>query len=194
MSEVLDLSNKSPPTVNELAKKNRKHEVSKEPGPNSTVPLPPCKVCTGSATGYHFGVITCEACKAFFRRALIHKHEYRCVRDNRCTIVDKKLGNCSACRLKKCIDVGMSKGGVRKGRYSIAVRTRAIIEAKASKGKDVALTIPTAVNDNSTSSFVSSDYSPLSGERTLSYSSGLSEGRKYYLQRYAFNFTIHAKV
>ena len=29
----------------------------------TTVPLPPCKVCGGVATGFHFGVITCEACK-----------------------------------------------------------------------------------------------------------------------------------
>ena len=31
--------------------------------PYTSVPLPPCKVCGGNATGYHFGVITCEACK-----------------------------------------------------------------------------------------------------------------------------------
>lgn len=31
--------------------------------PYTSVPLPPCKVCSGVATGYHFGVITCEACK-----------------------------------------------------------------------------------------------------------------------------------
>ena len=33
------------------------------PTPYTTIPLPPCKVCGGVATGYHFGVITCEACK-----------------------------------------------------------------------------------------------------------------------------------
>lgn len=31
----------------------------------TTVPLPPCKVCGGVATGFHFGVITCEACKVW---------------------------------------------------------------------------------------------------------------------------------
>ncbi|XP_060592284.1 vitamin D3 receptor-like [Ruditapes philippinarum] len=99
--------------------------------PYTSVPLPPCKVCSGNATGYHFGVITCEACKAFFRRALLHKHNYKCIKDDTCEITDKKLGNCSACRLKKCFDIGMSKGGVRRGRYSIAIRTQAILEAKA---------------------------------------------------------------
>lgn len=27
-----------------------------------------CAVCGSSATGYNFGVIACESCKAFFRR------------------------------------------------------------------------------------------------------------------------------
>lgn len=109
----------------------------------TTVPLPPCKVCGGVATGFHFGVITCEACKAFFRRALIHKQNYKCLKDNDCEIIDKKLGNCSACRLKKCFALGMSKGGVRRGRYSIAIRTKAIVEAKAMEGKHAAV-MPTS--------------------------------------------------
>lgn len=108
----------------------------------TTVPLPPCKVCSGVATGFHFGVITCEACKAFFRRALIHKQNYKCLKDNDCDIIDKKLGNCSACRLKKCFALGMSKGGVRRGRYSIAIRTKAIVEAKAMEGKNAAVMLP----------------------------------------------------
>ena len=33
----------------------------------TTVPLPPCKVCSGVATGFHFGVITCEACKVHYK-------------------------------------------------------------------------------------------------------------------------------
>ncbi|WAR01328.1 RORB-like protein [Mya arenaria] len=105
--------------------------------PYTTIPLPPCKVCGGTATGYHFGVITCEACKAFFRRALIHQHDYKCLKDDNCVITDKKLGNCSACRLRKCFHLGMSKGGVRRGRYSIAIRTQAIMEAKARESSDV---------------------------------------------------------
>lgn len=99
--------------------------------PYTTIPLPPCKICGGLATGYHFGVITCEACKAFFRRALIHNHNYKCIKDDDCEITDKKLGNCSACRLHKCFAYGMSKGGIRRGRYSIAIRTQAILDAKS---------------------------------------------------------------
>lgn len=128
MTEVLHpLDDVSPP------RRKRSSDGKRAAGttPYTSVPLPPCKVCGGNATGYHFGVITCEACKAFFRRALIHKHNYKCIKDDNCEITDKKLGNCSACRLKKCFALGMSKGGVRRGRYSIAIRTQAILEAKA---------------------------------------------------------------
>ncbi|XP_045175151.2 vitamin D3 receptor A-like [Mercenaria mercenaria] len=118
-------------TIPQRRKRNSEGKKTGSGSPYTSVPLPPCKVCGGNATGYHFGVITCEACKAFFRRALLHKHNYKCIKDDNCEITDKKLGNCSACRLRKCFDIGMSKGGVRRGRYSIAIRTQAILEAKA---------------------------------------------------------------
>lgn len=128
MTDILHPFEEPAPT-----RRKRSSEGKKAAGTNpyTSVPLPPCKVCGGVATGYHFGVITCEACKAFFRRALIHKHNYKCIKDDNCEITDKKLGNCSACRLRKCFNLGMSKGGVRRGRYSIAIRTQAILEAKA---------------------------------------------------------------
>lgn len=91
----------------------------------------------------------------FFRRALMHKQEYRCAKDNNCYASDKKQGNCSACRWRRCIELGMSKGGVRKGRYSIALRTNAIIEAKASQGKHAAQTGPLRSRDDTVTSSTS---------------------------------------
>ncbi|EFO15329.2 hypothetical protein LOAG_13182 [Loa loa] len=35
---------------------------------NSKSPAKSCKVCGDRAIGYNFSVITCESCKAFFRR------------------------------------------------------------------------------------------------------------------------------
>ncbi|XP_060595899.1 nuclear receptor ROR-beta-like [Ruditapes philippinarum] len=145
MTEALDLTKDYTKENKDVdMSKTRKVQKKKAPrtgsAPYATVPLPPCKICGGNSTGYHFGAITCEACKAFFRRALIHKQEYKCSKNDNCEIILKRAGNCSACRLKKCYDLGMSKGGVRKGRYSIAIRTRAIVEAKASEGKSPAVT------------------------------------------------------
>lgn len=98
--------------------------------------LPPCRICTGVATGIHYGINTCEACKAFFRRASMEKDKYHCTADNDCVITDRRRGNCSACRLKKCLDLGMSRGAVRHGRYTIAIRTKTIMEVKRLEGKD----------------------------------------------------------
>lgn len=35
--------------------------------------LPPCRICGAKATGYHFGAITCEACKVSSSCLLIIK-------------------------------------------------------------------------------------------------------------------------
>ena len=78
-----------------------------------------CRVCEEPAAGFHFGAFTCEGCKSFFGRtsnnqAVIQecKNNYRCV-------VDKKNRTaCKACRLRKCLMVGMSKSGSRYGRRS----------------------------------------------------------------------------
>ncbi|CAC5375443.1 NR1F2 [Mytilus coruscus] len=92
--------------------------------------LPPCRVCKGTATGIHYGVNTCEACKAFFRRSLVENNKYVCPRDGDCKIINHKRANCSACRLKKCLELGMSKKAVRHGRYTVAIRTKTILEVK----------------------------------------------------------------
>ena len=40
-----------------------KVEKAVKPKKKDKTMLPPCRVCGGSASGFHFGVITCEACK-----------------------------------------------------------------------------------------------------------------------------------
>ncbi|XP_055995795.1 vitamin D3 receptor-like isoform X2 [Ostrea edulis] len=92
--------------------------------------LPPCRVCSGKASGIHYGVNSCEACKGFFRRYLLRKEPYKCNHGGNCEITDRHRGNCSACRMRKCLDLGMSKEGIRQGRYTLTERTKAIMEVK----------------------------------------------------------------
>ena len=66
MAEVmLPMEDFSTPKRKTGTKRKRGDGKSKTGSPTSytTVPLPPCKICSGVATGFHFGVITCEACK-----------------------------------------------------------------------------------------------------------------------------------
>ncbi|CAJ0610235.1 unnamed protein product [Cylicocyclus nassatus] len=77
-----------------------------------------CKVCGDKASGYHYGVTSCEGCKGFFRRSIQKRMEYRCLRDGDCSIFKQNRNRCQACRFKKCVVVGMSRESVRFGRVS----------------------------------------------------------------------------
>ncbi|XP_030039854.1 ecdysone-induced protein 78C isoform X3 [Manduca sexta] len=69
----------------------------------------PCKVCGDKASGYHYGVTSCEGCKGFFRRSIQKQIEYRCLRDGKCLVIRLNRNRCQFCRFKKCLAVGMSR-------------------------------------------------------------------------------------
>ncbi|XP_053098212.1 estrogen receptor [Pangasianodon hypophthalmus] len=75
-----------------------------------------CAVCSDYASGYHYGVWSCEGCKAFFKRSIQGHNDYVCPATNQCTIDRNRRKSCQACRLRKCYEVGMMKGGFRKER------------------------------------------------------------------------------
>ncbi|EFO89327.1 CRE-NHR-170 protein [Caenorhabditis remanei] len=74
-----------------------------------------CKICLKTGHGLHFGIETCRACAAFFRRTVVLNRKYKCSkRSGKCEIgaADEKL-MCKFCRFKKCIDLGMTTENVR---------------------------------------------------------------------------------
>ncbi|XP_018528119.1 estrogen receptor [Lates calcarifer] len=83
-----------------------------------------CAVCSDYASGYHYGVWSCEGCKAFFKRSIQGHNDYMCPATNQCTIDRNRRKSCQACRLRKCYEVGMMKGGVRKDRGRVLRRDR----------------------------------------------------------------------
>nr|CAA03949.1 estrogen receptor, subtype beta [Mus musculus] len=89
-----------------------------------------CAVCSDYASGYHYGVWSCEGCKAFFKRSIQGHNDYICPATNQCTIDKNRRKNCQACRLRKCYEVGMVKCGSRRERcgYRIVRRQRSASE------------------------------------------------------------------
>ncbi|XP_029900325.1 steroid hormone receptor ERR2 isoform X4 [Myripristis murdjan] len=82
----------------------------------NSIPKRLCLVCGDIASGYHYGVASCEACKAFFKRTIQGNIEYSCPATNECEITKRRRKSCQACRFMKCLKVGMLKEGVRLDR------------------------------------------------------------------------------
>lgn len=78
----------------------------------------PCKVCGDKSSGVHYGVITCEGCKGFFRRSQSGVVNYQCPRQKNCVVDRVNRNRCQYCRLQKCIALGMSRDAVKFGRMS----------------------------------------------------------------------------
>ncbi|KPP69895.1 vitamin D3 receptor-like [Scleropages formosus] len=68
-----------------------------------------CGVCGDKATGFHFNAMTCEGCKGFFRRSMKRKANFTCPFSGNCKITKDNRRHCQACRLKRCVDIGMMK-------------------------------------------------------------------------------------
>uniref|UniRef100_A0A3P8U1M6 Nuclear receptor domain-containing protein n=1 Tax=Amphiprion percula TaxID=161767 RepID=A0A3P8U1M6_AMPPE len=74
-----------------------------------------CLVCGDFASGFHYGVASCEACKAFFKRTIQGESssniEYSCPVMNECEITKRRRKACQACRFQKCLQAGMMREG-----------------------------------------------------------------------------------
>lgn len=70
-----------------------------------------CPVCGDKVSGYHYGLLTCESCKGFFKRTVQNKKVYQCVADRSCHIDKSQRKRCPYCRFQKCLDVGMKLEG-----------------------------------------------------------------------------------
>lgn len=70
-----------------------------------------CPVCGDKVSGYHYGLLTCESCKGFFKRTVQNKKAYSCVADRSCHIDKSQRKRCPYCRFQKCLEVGMKLEG-----------------------------------------------------------------------------------
>ncbi|EYC16663.1 hypothetical protein Y032_0033g2772 [Ancylostoma ceylanicum] len=102
----------------------------------------PCKVCGDKSSGVHYGVITCEGCKGFFRRSQSSVTNYQCPRQKNCTVDRVNRNRCQYCRLKKCMELGMSRDAVKFGRMSKKQREKVEDEVRLHKQMQEATGIP----------------------------------------------------
>ncbi|MEN2498238.1 MAG: Oxysterols receptor LXR-alpha, partial [Marteilia pararefringens] len=70
-----------------------------------------CLVCGDNANGIHYGILSCEGCKGFFRRVSLSNKMLRCIYSGTCEMTPIMRSKCGACRYKKCLNVGMSLKG-----------------------------------------------------------------------------------
>uniref|UniRef100_A0A0R3VXX6 Nuclear receptor domain-containing protein n=1 Tax=Taenia asiatica TaxID=60517 RepID=A0A0R3VXX6_TAEAS len=65
-----------------------------------------CRVCGDRAVNHNFGQLTCESCKAFFRRNA-HKDLTCTSKSGEHVVSPSTRRECPACRLKRCFLIGM---------------------------------------------------------------------------------------
>eukprot|EP00095_Tigriopus_kingsejongensis_P000268 maker-scaffold329_size204955-snap-gene-0.15 protein:Tk00268 transcript:maker-scaffold329_size204955-snap-gene-0.15-mRNA-1 annotation:"hypothetical protein DAPPUDRAFT_311954" len=100
---------------------------------NAQIEIIPCKVCGDKSSGVHYGVITCEGCKGFFRRSQSSVINYQCPRQKNCTVDRVNRNRCQYCRLQKCLNLGMSRDAVKFGRMSKKQREKVEDEVRYHK-------------------------------------------------------------
>lgn len=96
---------------------------------NNNMSIELCLVCSDRASGRHYGAISCEGCKGFFKRsirkqlayqvretALIYRYflfnylfiySLQCRGTMNCEITKHHRNRCQYCRLQKCLACGM---------------------------------------------------------------------------------------
>lgn len=129
------------PLLNPAKLQTKRQELGQEEGNSSAscaggkADMHFCAVCHDYASGYHYGVWSCEGCKAFFKRSIQGHNDYICPATNQCTIDKNRRKSCQACRLRKCYEVGMRKCGVRRERCSYrGARHRRVPQLRDSSG------------------------------------------------------------
>ncbi|EFP12067.1 CRE-NHR-64 protein [Caenorhabditis remanei] len=78
-----------------------------------------CAICGDKATGKHYGALSCDGCKGFFRRTIRKRHSYICRFGEKCQMDKAKRNSCRKCRFDVCLRKGMRRDAVQTERDRI---------------------------------------------------------------------------
>ncbi|CAL9702603.1 unnamed protein product [Knipowitschia caucasica] len=82
-------------------------------------PVEYCVVCGDKASGRHYGAVSCEGCKGFFKRSVRKNLSYSCRSKEDCVVNKHHRNRCQFCRLRKCLKMGMKTESVQSERKPI---------------------------------------------------------------------------
>ncbi|XP_032456311.1 probable nuclear hormone receptor HR3 isoform X11 [Nasonia vitripennis] len=134
----------------------------------------PCKVCGDKSSGVHYGVITCEGCKGFFRRSQSSVVNYQCPRNKNCVVDRVNRNRCQYCRLQKCLRLGMSRDAVKFGRMSKKQREKVEDEVRFHRAQ------MRAASETAPDSSVFEHQTPSSSDQHHSYNGGYTYSGSEY--------------
>lgn len=66
-----------------------------------------CNVSLNVCLGRHYGAVSCEGCKGFFKRSVRKSLTYSCRSNQDCVVNKHHRNRCQFCRLRKCLEMGM---------------------------------------------------------------------------------------
>jgi len=85
-----------------------------------SITLDVCVVCGDRASGRHYGAISCEGCKGFFKRSIRKQLGYSCRGAKNCEVTKHHRNRCQYCRLQKCLQMGMRSDSVQHERKPLS--------------------------------------------------------------------------
>ncbi|KAF7661692.1 hypothetical protein LDENG_00255910 [Lucifuga dentata] len=83
-----------------------------------------CVVCGDKASGRHYGAVSCEGCKGFFKRSIRKNLVYTCRGSGECAINKLHRNRCQYCRLQRCMALGMKQDSVQCERKPVEMAAR----------------------------------------------------------------------
>uniref|UniRef100_A0A915CXA8 Uncharacterized protein n=1 Tax=Ditylenchus dipsaci TaxID=166011 RepID=A0A915CXA8_9BILA len=83
-----------------------------------------CCVCGDKAIGKHYGAVSCNGCKGFFRRSVWQNLQYTCRFNKSCNIDKDHRNACRYCRFQKCLADGMKPEAIQNERDRIGSTKR----------------------------------------------------------------------